>query len=189
VKTLDRKPSRSRPATCRRRRVGSGTAAARTDSLPAENRSDGRGWRTLPLLAVVVVAMVSGSISGCGRTHPFDMEQVSGVVTYEDGSLIPAERIVIRFEPLSEAVSEQVHPKAATSVVDPADGSFGKLSTFRYGDGVVSGRHRVLLVAVAGGGADANQKPLIPPEYGDPDKTPLEVDTADSPFKFSIPKP
>jgi hypothetical protein len=106
--------------------------------------------------------MVSGSISGCGREHPFDMEQVSG---------------------------EQVHPKAATSVVDPADGSFGKLSTFRYGDGVVGGRHKVLLVAVAGGGAGANQKPLIPSEYGELDKTPLEVDTADSPFKFVIPRP
>jgi hypothetical protein len=133
--------------------------------------------------------MVSGSISGCGREHPFDMEQVSGVVTYDDGSLIPGERIVIRFEPLSEAASEQVHPKAATSVVDPADGSFGKLSTFRYGDGVVGGRHKVLLVAVAGGGAGANQKPLIPSEYGELDKTPLEVDTADSPFKFVIPRP
>jgi len=30
---------------------------------------------------------------------------------------------------------------------------------------------------------------LIPPEYGDVEKTPLEVDTADSPFKFAIPKP
>jgi hypothetical protein len=160
---------------------------ARADSLQGEIRSDGRGWRTLRLLAVV--ATVSGSISGCGRAHPFDMEQVSGVVTYDDGSLIPAERIVIRFEPLSEAASEQVHPKAATSVVDPADGSFGKLSTFRYGDGVVSGRHKVLLVAVSGGGTGANPKPLVPPEYGDPDKTPLEVDTSDSPFKIVVPKP
>jgi hypothetical protein len=139
---------------------------------------------------ITLLAMVIGSVSGCGREHPFDMVQVSGVVTYGDGSVIPAERIVIRFEPLSEAVSEREHPKAATSVVEPADGSFGELSTFSYGDGVVSGRHKVLLVAVSGGGgAGANQQHLIPPEYGDVNKTPLEVDTADSPFKFIVPNP
>jgi hypothetical protein len=165
----------------------SGNAAAPANFPPGKSPCDGRVRRTLLLLAVV--AMVIGSVSGCGRAHPFEMVQVSGVVTYEDGSPIPADRIVIRFEPLSTVVGERVHPKAATSIVDPTDGSFGELTTFRYGDGVVSGRHKVLLVAVPGRGAGAKQKPLIPPEYGILDKTPLEVDTADSPFKLIVPKP
>jgi hypothetical protein len=177
---------RERPANCLRRQIA-GAAVVGADSSQLESRFDGYRRRTLPLIATVVI--VSGLISGCGRTHPFDMEKVSGTVTYEDGSLIPADRIVIRFEPLSAAASEQVHPKAATAVVDTANGRFGELSTFRFGDGVVSGRHKVLLVAVSSGGTGASKKPLIPTEYGDLGKTPLEVDTADSPFQFSIPKP
>ena len=38
-------------------------------------------------------------LAGCGNEEPFDYVKVSGRVTYEDGSLIPAEHLMLEFVP------------------------------------------------------------------------------------------
>lgn len=139
---------------------------------------------------LAMAAAALGLLAGCWHADPFPMDQVSGVVKYEDGSLIPAERLVIRFEPLAAPKDERTHPKAATSVVNPEDGTFGELSTFRYGDGVVRGRHKVLLAAVSAEPSATREggAPLVPLAYRELSTTPLKVDSGDAPFEFLIPK-
>jgi hypothetical protein len=119
------------------------------------------------------------------------MDQVSGTVRYEDGSLIPSKSIIVRFEPLASPLDEKTHAKAGNAQVDPADGSFESVTTYKYGDGIVRGRHKVLFSerAAAPGAAQAATKKLVPEEYRDSATTPLEIDSGDSPFEFKISKP
>jgi hypothetical protein len=117
------------------------------------------------------------------------MDQVEGSVRYDDGSLIPSQAILIRFEPLTPPLSERVHPKAGMAKVDPVDGTFRDVTTFKFGDGIVRGRHKVLLSERSATVAEDDPKALIPSEYRNPQSTPLEVDSQESPFEFKIPKP
>lgn len=119
------------------------------------------------------------------------MQPVSGTVRYEDGSLIPSESIIIRFEPLTPPLDDKTHPRPGKAMVNPTDGSFESVTTYRYGDGIVRGRHKVLISERTSASAtqDGPSKPLIPEEYRDPDRTPLEVDARDAPFDFKIPAP
>jgi hypothetical protein len=119
------------------------------------------------------------------------MDQVSGTVRYEDGSLIPSKSIIIRFEPLSPPLDEKTHPKPGNAMIDPDDGSFDVVTTYRYGDGIVRGRHKVLIRerAAAPRSQDTPANALIPERFHDPASTPLEIDSRDSPFEFKVPKP
>ena len=123
---------------------------------------------------------------GCGSTNPFEQVQVSGTVSYEDGTLIPAEMIILKFEPLAEALDEKTFPRSGMSYVNVADGSFSVVTSHKYNDGIVRGKHRVLVVASNAAGQPTD---VVPPEYVDSEKTPLVVDTADSPFDFRVRKP
>lgn len=136
-------------------------------------KRSGLSWAIVALLA-----------TGCGSGSPYDYVKVQGKLTYEDDSAIPFEgetRIV--FESQAEAISENTHPRPAVAYVSP-DGTFSSATSAKYGDGLVRGRHKVLVSAT-----DASGKLLIPPEYSDVKTTPLEVDTADSPFHMKIRKP
>jgi hypothetical protein len=70
--------------------------------------------------------------------------------------------------------------------VDPATGKFQTVTSHTYGDGLVRGEHKVLVEALS---ASNVRLPLVPPEYADVAKTPLRVDTKDSPFTIKVPKP
>lgn len=59
-------------------------------------------------------------------------------------------------------------------------------TTHKANDGLVQGKHTVMLAGVNGEMLPAS---LVPPEYGDFSKTPLEVDTANQPFHLTIRKP
>ena len=128
---------------------------------------------------------------GCGAGDPFPMEQISGTVRYEDGSLIPSKSIIVRFEPLASPLNEKTHPRPGNAQVNPADGSFHTVTTYKYGDGIVRGRHKVLISERAAtlGAEDAPVKMLVPEAYRDSATTPLEIDSGDSPFEFKIAKP
>ncbi len=123
---------------------------------------------------------------GCGSDNPFPQVQVSGTIAYEDGSLIPAEMIILKFEPLAPALDEKTFPRSGMSYVNVGDGTFDVVTSHKYADGIVRGKHRVLVVASTASGQPTD---VVPPEYIDSEKTPLIVDTTDSPFEFKIRKP
>ena len=130
-----------------------------------------------------LVALVA---AGCSGGSPYDLVQVAGTVKYEDGSLIPAETIMLKFEPQAKPLDAKTHPRKAYGRVNVADGTFDTVTTHKYGDGVVAGRHKVLVIPTT---ADGKITKLIPDEYRNPGTTPVEVDTDHQPMEIRVKKP
>lgn len=124
-------------------------------------------------------------LSGCGAREPFTYVRVSGDVTYEDGSPIPARTLVLTFLSQSRPVDPKTFPRPGIAVADKV-GRFDFATSHTAGDGLVRGKHKVTL-----SGPNRSQLPvsIVPVEYGDPDKTPLEVDPSESPFHLKVRKP
>lgn len=117
------------------------------------------------------------SAVGCGSNVPFDFVPVHGKVVYEDGSLIPADSILVTFNPVrAEEKGKVVAPGGQTSV-NVSDGTFSAVSSHRPNDGVAVGRHKVVVVSFKKG---PNGSPVptaaVPPVYRNESTTPLEVD-------------
>ncbi len=123
---------------------------------------------------------------GCGSGDPFNYHRVSGKVTYDDGSLIPAERITVTFYPQVDRIDAKTHPRPGKAEVNVADGTFNQITSHEHGDGVVRGKHKVTIAALDSQGRVSTAIPL---KYSHPKRTPLEVDSAESPYLFEIKKP
>lgn len=143
------------------------------------------GWRRLDGRSLMPILLLMCG-AGCGSGNPFPQDQVNGWVTYSDGTLIPAEMIILKFEPLAEPIDAKTFPPAGMGYVNVKDGSFDVVTSYRYGDGLVRGKHRVLVVATDASGGVTN---LVPPEYTDSKLTPLMIDTVDAPFNLRVRKP
>ena len=124
--------------------------------------------------------------AGCGSNEPFTHVPVSGLVTYEDGSLIPVDTLALRFVPQSKPVDPKTHPRPGMAIIDKATGKFTSATSHKANDGLVRGKHKVVLTSM---GETPLLPSIVPPEYCDPAKTPLMVDTADTPFDLKIRKP
>jgi hypothetical protein len=147
--------------------------------------------RSLSLTAISVCwpalfPLALGSVVGCGRDNPFDLVKVSGSVTYDDGTLIPANMIILKFEPLAPPVDMKTHPPSGMSYVNVADGTFDVVTSYKYADGLVRGKHRILVSATTAPGRSTK---LVPDEYVDSGRTPLHIDTEESPFRLVVRKP
>lgn len=136
-------------------------------------------------MAVFSVACCLLLAAGCGAKDPFSYAQVSGKVSYEDGTLIPADYILF-FYPQSGPLDSKTYPHCGTAIVEKATGRFDSITSYRRGDGLVRGKHKVTLLGPTHGPLPAS---IVPPEYGSPVQTPLEVDTAQQPFELRIKKP
>ena len=135
-------------------------------------------------LTVVLVSLLAG---GCGSGEPFDMVKVSGKISYDDGTLLPAEENYVRLTFISQVdpLDSRTHPRPATAEVDLADGTFDCATTHHWGDGLIVGAHKVVI------STDVRQvvPKGVPAEYNSQRTTPLEIDTADAPFDLKIRKP
>jgi hypothetical protein len=135
---------------------------------------------------VLLIAACATLAAGCGG-EPFPLTPVSGQVTYDDGSLIASERVVLVFVPqIADPEEFPVPPPAGRAEVDPADGAFASVTSHKSGDGIFPGRHKVLVHAI---GADDLPTDDVPADYGRVETTPLEVDTAEAPFDLKVHKP
>jgi hypothetical protein len=123
-------------------------------------------------------------LAGCGSEGPFRYSRASGTLTYEDGTPIPAEYVTLIFVPQTSPQGSD-HPRNGHAVV-AADGSFAEVTTHRNGDGIVAGRHKVVIQATDDG---VVPKPVIPNVFTFVTTTPLEVDSVDAPFAFKVPRP
>lgn len=147
----------------------------------------GRLWWRSRLGAVGCVAILAFLLAGCG-TDPFSYVDVTGTVTYEDGSPIPADFMTVTFESLSEGIDEKTHPRPGMAVVDKG-GSFGQVTSSpqAIGEGIVPGKHKVVIRAFD---EMEEQLDVIPPEYSDVTTTPIEIDTNETThFDIKIKKP
>lgn len=123
---------------------------------------------------------------GCGGSgNPFDSVPVTGKVTYDDGSLIPVQGIKLYFHS-EEPPKDGMHPRPGTTSVG-ADGTFKDITTYKFADGLVLGKHKVSLVCQEGG----KLTPKIPQDYALPAKTPLVVEVTESGqfLEIKVPKP
>jgi hypothetical protein len=135
-------------------------------------------WSALGLLALLV--------AGCGGSgSPFKSVPVIGKVTYDDGTVIPVGGMKIFFH-CQEPPKDGMHPRPAQASVGP-DGTFKDVTTYKFADGLVLGKHKVSLVCEEGG----KLTDKIPKDYALPDKTPLVVEVT-KPGQFleiKVPKP
>ena len=95
-----------------------------------------------------VVFLTIGVLAGCSKSEPFPLAQISGKVTYSDGSLIKASRIQIICQPIDAEAQGNISPRGAKGTVDPKTGEFTKLTTWKTGDGVICGRNKVAIVPI-----------------------------------------
>lgn len=151
----------------------------------ADVRAETNGTRRVNGSAVALVVSVAVSLVGCGSENPFDHAQIQGTVTYEDGTPIPGNSVHATFVPTLAPLDAKTYPKNGHAQLDSA-GNFSIVTSYRHADGVVEGKHKVLVVS-----RNANGKPTdaVPKEYWSEHTTPLAIDTADSPFQLKVRKP
>jgi hypothetical protein len=107
-------------------------------------------------------------------------------VTYEDGSLIPAERIRIVFVSQAPLIDPKTSPRRGLAEADRTTGKFDSATTFVKEDGIIVGQHKVVIQCLR---EELLTHDLVLEEYSDPAKTPLVVNSSDSPFEFKLRKP
>jgi hypothetical protein len=130
---------------------------------------------------------LAGSLAGCGSGEPFSYVKVNGKVSYTDGTPIPA-KIKLTFIAVNPPTVDQATIARPAGAVANADGTFDVVTSHTYDDGLIPGKHKVVLAVAAGRGGDSTTN-LFAPEYSDPNKTPLEVNTANLPMVINVKKP
>lgn len=121
---------------------------------------------------------------GCGSNSPFTYQKVSGIITYDDGSAIPGNGLILRFAAQDAPKLEGAFPRPAFARTN-AQGEFDCVTSYKYGDGLIPGKHKVAIEPQ--GSLDA--APPVPKEYLSVSTTPLVIDTAESPLTIKVPKP
>ena len=145
----------------------------------------GRATRSCVARAMLLVGATS-AVVGCWSGTPYPLVKIEGTITYEDGALIPADGLELRFVSQTPPRDPRGPPKPATVYVNAATGEFSTATTYRHGDGVIRGEHRVMVRATSG---DRPRSGLVPDAYGRATTTPLLVDTRDSPLRLTVERP
>jgi len=119
---------------------------------------------------------------GCGAGGP-RMGEVTGKVTYSDGSIPKGGVVVIRFEVAPDSNPEK--RKAADSDIE-SDGSFA-ITTMKPGDGAYYGKYKVVFTILNSYRAG---KSLVDSKFTDASTTPFEciVDSPSQVVDFTIEK-
>ena len=120
-----------------------------------------------PTLFLLILLPCAGILTGC--KHGASMYQVSGKVSYKDGSVPKARVRLVRFEPTKESTA--TIRKAATGAIDPKDGSF-TLFTRVPGDGVHPGEYIVAFTLCK---SAVDTKPLILEKYAYANQSPYKI--------------
>jgi hypothetical protein len=135
-------------------------------------------------------ALFVAALGGCGSGDPFAYVPSSGTVMYDDETPIPASSLHITFIPVNPPASGDVKvsaPNGKADVDNPKDGSFSVVTSHKYADGLLAGKHKVIVIPQDK--KDLAIEGLVPPECMDQNKTPLVVDTDQQPLKIRIKKP
>ncbi len=132
----------------------------------------------------VFVFVLLGTCLGCGGSNPFEYIPVSGQLTYEDGSIIPAPGMKLQFQAVDPPVVEGMHARIATADLN-AEGKFKEATSYKFGDGLIPGKHKVAI----GYATDKSGKLLVPKSATGLGTTEIIIDTASLPLEIKVPKP
>jgi hypothetical protein len=128
--------------------------------------------------ALIAGLYIIVSVAGCGAKVPFDIVPVHGKVTYEDGSRIDADSILVTFNPVTSGEKSKTVPPGGQTSVNVQDGTFSAVSSHRANDGLAVGRHKVVIVSFKKGSSAPS--PAVPAVYRKESSTPLEVEVESS---------
>jgi hypothetical protein len=103
---------------------------------------------------------------------------------YDDGTPIPGGGLRLQFSAQDAPPVEGAHPRPAIAEVN-GKGEFDCVTSYKYCDGLIPGRHKVAIQQVTG----QDGRPLIPSEFTSIATTPLVVHTDDAPLEIKVPKP
>ncbi len=152
--------------------------------------------RCLPKSHWAVVVLALCCFAGCSDGDPFPLEQITGKVTYSDGSLIDAKMIKIICKSIDVEAVGKKSPRGARGVVDPETGQIEKISTWKTGDGVICGRNKVAIVPLEfGKGIDPmgrHARRALAEKYFSTDTSPLEIEVVsggENHFELTVEKP
>jgi hypothetical protein len=134
----------------------------------------------IPLAFVGILSCFA--ICGCGSSGPYDYVPVNGIVTYEDGSPIAGECRLL-FIALDAPTVAGAVPRAAQANVD-SSGRFDCVTSYKYGDGLIPGRHKVVIES----SGVRNGRQVFPASCLSADTTPLMVDTENLPLEIKVPR-
>jgi hypothetical protein len=127
----------------------------------------------LPVLAILAAGCALAT--GCGGA-PFAMAPVGGTLSYDDGSKVPGDRIVVTFVPQGIEAQGKAAAGAGRVEVDPATGQFETATTWKPRDGVLIGKHKVMVEAFKTGPyGHSIPNGAVSADYSRPDTTPLEI--------------
>ncbi len=122
--------------------------------------------------------------AGCGSTGPYEYVPVHGTVTYEDGTRIPLGGMRLLFLAQDAPEVAGAHPRQAMANVND-QGEFECATTYKYGDGLIPGKHKVVIQAEA----EKDGRKILPKSCLGPATTTIVVDTTDLPLEVKVPKP
>lgn len=139
----------------------------------------------LAIKAFMLIALLTAgsSIVGCGSSDPYALVPISGTITYEDGTPIPD--LKLQFVSQKPPIDSKTNPRPSSATVSE-DGTLEVATTYVYGDGIITGEHKVILQSI---NVKRVKTKAVPQKYGVESTTPLTVNTADMPFKILIEKP
>src|SRR5690606_23623771 len=98
-----------------------------------------------------------------------------------DGTPLPG-TVRLRFAAENAPPAGSAVPRPALANVN-AQGEFNEVTSYKFGDGLIPGTHRVAIEAV-----DKAGKSLVPLEYSSTMTTPLVIHTDDSPLVIKVPR-
>ena len=134
--------------------------------------------------------------TGCSEADPFPLEQITGKVTYSDGSLIKAGMIQIICKSVDVEAVGGKSPRGAKGKIDPETGEFSKLTTWKAADGVICGRNKVAIIPMEfGEGIGRMGRPakgLLARKYFKTSTTDLEIEVVsggENYFELTVEKP
>lgn len=129
-------------------------------------------------------------LAGCGKPA-FSLGKVSGKVAYDDGSVIPCDRMSVTFHPQSLVhVGKQTSPYAQATV-DVKTGEILSLTTLKPDDGALLGLHKVTIVALTMNQYGGAPNGAVSEDYAQVSTTPLEfeVKAGTNVAQLSVKKP
>jgi hypothetical protein len=148
-----------------------------------------RFGRRVCVRSLLAVSFVALAVVGCSsQGNPYGVTPVSGKVTYEDGSLIQAPIIYLKFFPDVPPKDSKTNPRPGSAWVNVSDGTFSAATTYKPDDGLIPGKHTVVVRATD---REENPSPALSLVYSDVSTTPLKVDVTPGgkPLELKLSKP
>jgi hypothetical protein len=178
-------PGREREAETAASDWSTTTGSAAAPRSASHSRTSYRLYHLVRPLAVAGILACGAAVAWLGYRHhatwrrwlwppPFQLVEVSGRVTYEDGAPLDCDDLFIAFHPSHERRDARTYPRTAHARVDSETGTFRVVDEGRLFGGVVAGPHRVTLHVGPPG--------RIPPHVAEP----IYEDVQTTPLRFEV---